>query len=447
MAITVDIVSRETVKPSTPTPAQLRSYKLSWIDQNHPIYHLPVVFFYSATPSSAPADVTILKSSLSTVLASFYPLAGRLTGNSLVDCGDQGVEFFEALAPDADLSEILSSDEPNLDELKKFLPCSKGEASCCDSEPTVILSVQATVFRCGGIAVGVCVSHKIADGRSLFSFLQGWAAAARGSFSSEYSPSFDGAAVFPPNENAVPNAAEQPLEKPPQVHKRFVLSGPKIAALREKTASSATRFLAVAALVWRCAVRMRPVARVAVAVVVADTRSRMELRSPNGSFGNCCTAILVGIPIDEVENIAKSDVNENTKYVLEEEMGAAVKRVDTEYVRRLQGEDGWQRELELGWEAVRKCGGATEAGFEMNVFSSWLRLPVYGVDFGWGPAAWACMTRVRPSTTVVMPRPPAAGDPQGMEVWASLEKDEMAELQRELDKLVPLNTVHHVTQP
>ncbi|XP_020112187.1 salutaridinol 7-O-acetyltransferase-like [Ananas comosus] len=416
------------------------------MDQNHPLYHLPVVFFYSATPSAAD-DIGTLKSSLSTVLASFYPLAGRLSGNSLVDCGDQGAEFFEARAPNADLSEILSSDEPDLGEVKKFLPCSKGEASCCDSEPTVILSVQATVFRCGGIAVGVCISHKIADGRSFFSFLQGWAAAARGSFSSEYSPSFDGAAVFPPKENAVPNAAEQPPEKPPQVHKRFVLGGPKIAALREKTASSAaTRFQAVAALVWRCAVRARPVARVAVAVVVANTRSRMELRSPNGSFGNCCTGTLAGIPMDEVENIAKSDVTENTKCVLEEEMGAAVKRVDAEYVRRLQGEDGWQRQLELGWEAVRKCGGATEAGFDMNVFSSWLRLPVYEVNFGWGPAAWACMTQLRPSSIVVLPRPPAARDPQGMEVWASLEQVEMAELQRELEKLVPLNPVHHVTQ-
>ncbi|OAY76093.1 Vinorine synthase [Ananas comosus] len=100
----------------------------------------------------------------------------------------------------------------------------------------------------------------------------------------------------------------------------------------------------------------------------------------------------------------------------------------------------------MGLEVVRKCGGLTEAGFDMNIFSSWLRLPVYEVDFGWGPAAWACTTQERPSAMAVLPRPPAAGDPQGMEIWASLEKDEMAELKRELDQLVPLNPVHHVTQ-
>nr|CAD1837084.1 unnamed protein product [Ananas comosus var. bracteatus] len=359
-AITVDIVSRETVKPSTPTPPQLRSYKLSWIDQNHPIYHLPVVFFYSATPSAA-ADVGILKSSLST-----------------------GVDFFEARAADADLSEILSSDESDLNELKKFLPCSKGEASCCDSEPTVILSVQATVFRCGGIAVGACVSHKIADGRSLFLFLQAWAAAVRGSFSSENAPSFDSAAVFPPNENAVPYEAEQP----PQVQKRFVLDGPKIAALREKMASSATRFQAVMALVWRCAVRARP-----------------HARGGAGGGGGGHT-VAVGAAVSE--------------RLLRQPLRSSCRRHS---VRRVDG--GGVR-----YEHLQQLAAAAGVRGGLRV----------------GPAAWACTTQERPSAMAVLPRPPAAGDPQGMEIWASLEKDEMAELKRELDKLVPLNPVHHVTQ-
>nr|CAD1837059.1 unnamed protein product [Ananas comosus var. bracteatus] len=347
-AITVDIVSRETVKPSTPTPPNFVPTSSAGSIRTTPLPP-PRRLLLLRHPSAA-ADVGILKSSLSTVLASFYPLAGRLSGNSRVDCGDQGVDFFEARAADADLSEILSSDESDLNELKKFLPCSKGEASCCDSEPTVILSVQATVFRCGGIAVGACVSHKIADGRSLFLFLQAWAAAVRGSFSSENAPSFDSAAVFPPNENAVPYEAEHP----PQVQKRFVLDGPKIMALREKMASSATRFQAVMALVWRCAVRGRPHARAALAAVAVDTRSRMEPQSPNGSFGNRCVAAVVGIPVDEVKNV-KSDVNENTKYAHEEEMGAAVKGVDAEYLRWLQGEDGWLRQFEMAW---RWCGSA-----------------------------------------------------------------------------------------
>nr|CAD1837049.1 unnamed protein product [Ananas comosus var. bracteatus] len=193
MAITVDIVSRETVKPSTPTPPQLR---------------------------------------------------GRVLRSPRAN---------------ADLSEILSSDEPDLGEVKKFLPCSKARPlavtlsrqsfSQCKppySDAAALLSASASRTR-----------SQTAD-RS-FRFCKGGLRRREVLSHLSISPSFDGAAVFPPKENAVPNAAEQPPEKPPQVHKRFVLGGPKIAALREKTASSAaTRFQAVAALVWRCAVRARP---------------------------------------------------------------------------------------------------------------------------------------------------------------------------------------------
>nr|CAD1837058.1 unnamed protein product [Ananas comosus var. bracteatus] len=412
-------MDRETLH-SDPSPSPLLPALLDRSD--HPVYHLPVVFFYSAADADADADLEILKSSLSTALASFYPLAGRLSGNSIVDCGDQGVEMFEARAPGADLSEILSSDEPDLDEVKKFLPCSKGQASCCDSEPTVILSVQATVFRCGGIAVGLCVSHKIADGRSLFSFLQAWAAAARGRETAGEQ------AAAGPEAVRARRAENRGAEGEDGVFGDDAIPGGGGARLAVRIAGAAR-------------------ARAAVATLVLDSRSRTEPPTPIGSFGNRCIAILVGIPRDVVENVASDVTNESANNVLEAEMGAAVEGVDAEYVRRLQGEDGWLRASELTLEEVQKCGGLAEAGFDMNIFSSWLRLPVYEVDFGWGPAAWACTTLLGPSAMVVLPRPPSAGDPQGMEVWASLGEDEMAELQRELDKLVPLNPVHHVGQP
>nr|CAD1837085.1 unnamed protein product [Ananas comosus var. bracteatus] len=406
---------------SDPSPSPLLPALLDRSD--HPVYHLPVVFFYSAADADADADLEILKSSLSTALASFYPLAGRLSGNSIVDCGDQGVEFFEARAPGADLSEILSSDEPDLDE-----PPYSDAAALPSASASRTRSPTADLY---------------------FRFCK------RGPRRPEVPPRpriprrSTALLVFPPNANAVPyEGAKPPENKPPQVRKRFVLDGPRIAALREKTASSATtRFQAVAGLVWRSALRARPRARAAVATLVLDSRSRTEPPTPIGSFGNRCIAILVGIPRDVVENVASDVTNESANSVLEAEMGAAVKGVDAEYVRRLQGEDGWLRASELTWEEVQKCGGLAEAGFDMNIFSSWLRLPVYEVDFGWGPAAWACTTLLGPSAMVALPRPPSAGDPQGMELWASLEEDEMAELQRELDKLVRLNPVHHVGQP
>lgn len=40
-----------------------------------------------------------------------------------------------------------------------------------DREITV---VQVNFFECGGIVVGVCISHKIVDGATLASFLSAW---------------------------------------------------------------------------------------------------------------------------------------------------------------------------------------------------------------------------------------------------------------------------------
>ncbi|KAM3371261.1 hypothetical protein ACQJBY_018573 [Aegilops geniculata] len=45
--------------------------------------------------------------------------------------------------------------------------------------PTPVLAVQATRFK-GGVALGVTVHHGVADGRSLWTFVEAWATACRG---------------------------------------------------------------------------------------------------------------------------------------------------------------------------------------------------------------------------------------------------------------------------
>ena len=42
--------------------------------------------------------------------------------------------------------------------------------------PTAVLAVQATRFK-GGVAVGLTVHHAVADGRSLWAFVEAWEAA------------------------------------------------------------------------------------------------------------------------------------------------------------------------------------------------------------------------------------------------------------------------------
>nr|CAD1820015.1 unnamed protein product [Ananas comosus var. bracteatus] len=186
----VRVLSEETVKPSSRTPPDLRTYKLSWLDQVTYIHHIPVTFFFLFPPSDA---VQTLRSSLSNTLSRFYPLAGRQIGDTHVDCADQGVDFFEARV-EARLAELLARPTPDLDFMFDLLPCSTAGCLTRADGRGSLLKVKATAFACGGLAVAACLSH--ADARSLFAFFRAWAAEASGSGAAP-APDFRAAARLP----------------------------------------------------------------------------------------------------------------------------------------------------------------------------------------------------------------------------------------------------------
>ncbi|KAM0056710.1 putative vinorine synthase [Helianthus debilis subsp. tardiflorus] len=75
------IISREIIKPSSPTPSHLQTYNLSWIDQGIPHIYIPLILFY---PNKEDCSLTAddkarkMKNSLSQSLTQYYPFAGRL---------------------------------------------------------------------------------------------------------------------------------------------------------------------------------------------------------------------------------------------------------------------------------------------------------------------------------------------------------------------------------
>ncbi|XP_030440355.1 vinorine synthase-like [Syzygium oleosum] len=151
MATKVEVVSTDTIKPSSPTPPHLRNFKFCLLDQLAPPFYVPIVLFYSAPDDKAapnPALVTgYLKTSLTQALSLFYPLGRRVKGNAGVDCNDEGALFLEA---------------------KDHFGAST------NIEEQVIVGVQANFFDCGGIGIGICISHKIADGSAVTAFLNTW---------------------------------------------------------------------------------------------------------------------------------------------------------------------------------------------------------------------------------------------------------------------------------
>nr|XP_016456062.1 PREDICTED: pelargonidin 3-O-(6-caffeoylglucoside) 5-O-(6-O-malonylglucoside) 4'''-malonyltransferase-like [Nicotiana tabacum] len=178
----IHIVSRKLIKPSNPTPKHLQSFKLSLFDQLAPSYHIKIILYYNNIGENKAANnsqlLTQLEEPLAHTLSKFYPLAGRLVKDQehlFIDCSDQGVEYLEAKV-DGTLAELLRQglDVENLDQL---LPQEVGPA---DSATSPLVTIQTTLFYCGGLAIGVCVSHKVADTSTVLSFINGWAKANQG---------------------------------------------------------------------------------------------------------------------------------------------------------------------------------------------------------------------------------------------------------------------------
>ncbi|KAG5563972.1 hypothetical protein RHGRI_000219 [Rhododendron griersonianum] len=166
-----------TVKPAGPTP--LEPMYLSELDQVIATSHEPTVYFYRPTSGQLVLNPTeILKNSLSKALTIFYPLAGRLQrtgrGRLEVNCYSMGALFLETES-EAKISDF-GDFTPTL-ETRALIP-SVDYNKPIDELP--LLLVQVTKFSCGGISLGLGISHVLVDGRCAAHFVSEWARIARG---------------------------------------------------------------------------------------------------------------------------------------------------------------------------------------------------------------------------------------------------------------------------
>ncbi|XP_075663422.1 akuammiline synthase 2-like [Castanea sativa] len=254
--VKVAIQARVTIKPSSPTPQNLKIFKLSLLDQIAPPEYVPRIFYYACndiTKFIKPQErINQLKESLSQALTHIYPLSGRVRENLFIECNDEGVDFLEAKA-NCTLLEILNL--PEVSVLDQFLP---HDCHCNKSSMEAQLAIQVNTFSCGGMAIGTCALHKIVDGGTFSSFLNMWAEITTGA-GDNLSPIFPGPNLFSPRDlsGLVPRFDGVPKAK--CVTKRFVFPGSKIASLKEIiTASNTkvphpTRIEVVSTLIWKCA--------------------------------------------------------------------------------------------------------------------------------------------------------------------------------------------------
>ncbi|KAI3982525.1 hypothetical protein MKX01_031264 [Papaver californicum] len=467
---TVEVISNETIKPTTPTPYQLRNFNLSLLDQYFPPVYVPLIFFYPATVTNSTGskhhdDLDLLKRSLSETLVHFYPMAGRMKDNIVVDCNDEGIDFFEVkikgkmydfmMKPDVTLNLLLPSEVVST----KFV-----------KEAQVI--VQVNMFDCGGSAICLCISHKIADLCTMSTFIRNWAGTtnaaryggATATANQNLLPSFDSASLFPPSEQLVsqsevpPTPVSYPAEdsrKDKIVSKRFVFDAVKITSVREKLQvlmhddykwRRPTKVEVVTALIWKAAMISTPTGSLSTVQHAVNYRKRTDPPLLDVSFGNLCGLVTVVLPATTAtQNTANKTSSSNSsevgvQEVLDDQLTEFVAQLRAE-IYKVKGDNGCIEKIFRSCVSAYDDFVAKSSDIEVKalplLMTSWCKFGLYDVDFGWGKPIWVTTNPfLEPSKNIIFMNDTKCGE--GIEVWANFLEDDMANFELHISKILEL---------
>lgn len=420
MKMKVEIISNEKIKPSSPTDHHLKIFKLSSLDRYRPSEYIPIILFYNPNPTGINDSISDhLKKSLSNTLTRFYPIAGRIKDNNTwVDCTDEGVEYIETRIK-GKISDFTWTSEL----LHQLVPVHTNLAT---EVPAVI---QVNFFDCGGVAITVCISHKIGDTSTYATFINSWAATARGAPAA--STNFDSQSLFPipvPDTSDTDNDrrgshSSDDEENEDLVTKRLVFDGEKVSALQERigdtltTLKYPTRVEAASALIWKSAmeagfatsppaVKDQTPEPVSEMYIVVNIRKKMDPPLSDSSFGNIfsmatakATITSGGVDLDDLVG----------------QIRVAISGVDGDHIKRMQNdEDSEEDDEEYDHED------------EYNDYwlMSWCNFPLYEIDFGFGKPDWVTTDAVEvldENDIYLMD----ARTGKGVEAWIKLTPEKM----------------------
>ncbi|KAL6283248.1 hypothetical protein ACE6H2_014177 [Prunus campanulata] len=440
--IKVEIIQRQTVKPSSPTPHHLRNYNLSILDQMAFQTYIPILLFYPNAADATSNNVMAtnercqhLMQSLAKTLTHFYPLAGRIKGGAVLECNEDGAEFVEARVK-CSLSEIFEHPDPEM--LRQFLPV---EPESREASTGKLLLVQVNLFECGGMAIGLCISHKFSDAATLSTFINCWAATAHDQSNMLMLPNFGAASLFSPlnfsNSEPLPSLE---VKKEKSMTRRFVFDASKIAALQSKVTSSVvpkpTRVEAASALIWKCKIE-------------ASSRSSSNMLGTSlirpSVFSHSVNMRKLAVPplpenlVGNLVNLSSADYShsgENTTVIDLKGLVAKIRGGLEETKERYAAEvvidsnEAWQK---MKWY----LNLLKNDDIDNFLCTSWCRFPFYEANFGWGKPSWVSCVAVTLEATVLMDK----RDGSGIEAWVTLSQKNMAlfESNKELLAYASLN--------
>ncbi|KAL4638767.1 hypothetical protein ACB092_03G170200 [Castanea dentata] len=362
MKLEVQVISKETVKPSSPTPQHLHHYQLSFLDQLQPLVFMPLVFYYLNHREANLHNVEQsdrIKKSLADALTRFHMLGGWVKENLYIDCNDEGVNYVEAKVK-CSLSEFLEINE---------LPT----------------AIQVTFFNCGGLVIGVLMSHRIVDSDNSCTHTH---------------------TLFPPQElsDFNPNLG---ITNDKIVTTRLVFDASVIAEIREKYSSDdkiieyprPSRVEALSAFIWsRFMASTQPKLdpdKIYSILHAVNLRTKTEPPLPYAYFGTSRGGFC---------GIIKP-------------MREAIKKIDGDFVKMLQQGDVYLK-------YANENNSRFVKGVELKLsFTSLCKFPLYEVDCGWGKPAWVSAAKFTFKNVVVFIYT-KSGD--CIEAWFHLKEKDMA---------------------
>ncbi|KAG2569151.1 agmatine coumaroyltransferase-like [Panicum virgatum] len=427
-----------------PGPIKLNAMEAQWVVA--PVLQHLLLFEGDQLP---PFDdvVRSLKSSLAATLATHAPLAGKLhhlaeSGEVAIRCSaaDEGVRFVVA-ETDADARRLACDEDHDVLTFVGLVP----EVDMYRL-PAPLLAVQATrLGGGGGVALGLTVHHAVADGRSLWRFVEAWAAACRGDAPPEPPPCFDRSRVglpggeelarsvvrkYMPDLPVVPMPAILQQDRLRFTRRTFTLDAPRIARLKQRIVRLGeahgaplrrppSSFVAVVSLAWTCAVRCRsfPADDNVFLFFLADARDRLDPPAGADYFGTCLTGCLVKLPARELRAeralaAAAAAVQDAIREMAEDPLGSSP-----------------------GWEFLKLAGDRTvPIDRVVNVSGSAGFMAYEVADFGWGRPRRTENVRMNHDGQVALVR---ARDGGGVQVAVSmLQRAHVDAFKSELLKLL-----------
>ncbi|XP_011036967.1 PREDICTED: shikimate O-hydroxycinnamoyltransferase-like [Populus euphratica] len=393
--VKVDIRIKESaiVRPAEETPK--KSLRSSNLDLLVPIVHVPTIYFYKpVNDSSSFFNPQVLKEALSKALVPFYHVAGRLekdeNGRMSILCNAKGVLFVEAETRST--IDELGDFTPHI-EMLQFIP--DVDRSNIFSYPLLLL--QATFFKCGGVCLGVGLHHILGDGTSAIHFINSWSVIARGL--SLTTPPFIDRTLLDARVPPIPAMHHVEYDPPPPLNthhsgdptleiqsnpkptcaKILTITSDQLRTLKNKSRKDVvdgtinySTFEILAAHIWQCTCKARGITndQATKLHIPTDGRSRLNPPLPAGYCGNVLfTTAILGLS-GEIQS--KPLVHTIAK------IRGALKRMDNEYLR--SAIDYLQVQADL--EALKR-GPRTFKSPNLNIVS-WMAMPIYDADFGWG---------------------------------------------------------------